>query len=650
MNVVRGVTAGAGVTAVLFGLLLLATPPLTVGLDTSEAVVSALGVVVSVAGVGALVRRYSSGTRRASASDASNRRPVAATDHAADAGAAFDRQLRSRSAATRDRLEATAVDVLTRLRDLDPGTAREQLRSGDWTKDRAAAAFFAPGVIDRTLRRPTWLGGEPAVVGQARAVVDELSRITREETRDDHHDRDAATDAEERRGAHASTGPEAPNGEPDPAVMAALPDGPTSTGRWTGVGALTLVTVGIAVFTRRPGLLVPAAIGVGMVAYAAYGRAGTPTEASLLVERSLSTDHPDRGDPVRVTVTVRNEGDRVLPDVRLVDGVPEALAVTDGEPGTVTTLRPDESTRFTYTVTAEYGDHEFDTPVVTLRDATGERQRRVEPTVRGESLTCRPRLADPPGVPLRAETTGHVGPVAADDGGSGLAFHAVRDHRPGDPLSLIDWKRFARTGDLATIEFQQERRTDVVLAVDGREAAAVAPDTSTRNARHRAIEAADVLATALLDAGSRVGISAVSATPAWLGPGSGTDHQARLRDLLATDPAFTTSDEAPFVRSTYLARLRRRLPSGTQVVLCSPLADGTPVELARELEACGVPVTVLSPDPTGAATTGRRLASVERRLRMATLRHQGVPVIDWAPDTPLPLALARTRDLPVVVS
>jgi uncharacterized protein (DUF58 family) len=647
MNVVRGVTAGAGVTAVLFGLLLLATPPLTVGLDTSEAVVSALGVVVAVAGVGALVRRYSSGTRRTSASDASNRRPVAATDHAADPGAAFDRQLRSRSAAARDRLEATAVDVLTTLRNLDPETAREQLRSGDWTKDRAAAAFFAPAVVDRTLRRPTWLGGEPAVVGQARAVVDELSRITHEETRDDHHGQELADPPS---GTGAGPTPEAPNEEPDPAVVAALPDGPTSTGRWTGVGALTLVTVGIAVFTRRPGLLVPAAIGVGMVAYAAYGRAGTPREVSLLVERSLSTDDPDRGDPVRVTVTVRNEGDRVLPDVRLADGVPEALAVTNGEPGTVTTLRPDESTRFTYTVTAEYGDHEFDTPVAILRDATGERQRRVEPTARGETLTCRPRLADPPGVPLRAETTGHVGPVAADDGGSGLAFHAVRDHRPGDPLSLIDWKRFARTGDLATIEFQQERRTDVVLAVDGREAAAVAPDTSTRNARHRAIEAADVLATALLDAGCRVGISAVSAAPAWLGPGTGTDHQARLRGLLATDPAFTTSGEAPFVRSTYLARLRRRLPSGTQVVLCSPLADGTPVELARELEACGVPVTVLSPDPTGTATTGGRLASVERRTRMATLRHQGVPVIDWTPDTPLPLALARTRDLPVVVS
>jgi uncharacterized protein (DUF58 family) len=647
MNLARGVTAGAGVTAVLVGLLLLTTPPLTVGLDTSEAVVSALGVVVSVVGVGALARRASSGTRRASPSDASNRQPVAATDHAAGAGTAFDRQLRSRSAATRDRLEATAVDVLTRLRDLDPETAREQLRSGDWTDSRAAAAFFAPGVVDRTLRRPTWLGGEPAVVGQARAVVDELSRITHEETRNDHHDQELADPSS---GTGTGPTPETRHEEPDPTVVAALPDRATSTGRWTGVGALTLVTVGVAVFTRRPALLVPAAIGVGMVAYAAYGRAGTPREASLLVERSLSTDDPDRGDPVRVTVTVRNEGDRVLPDIRLVDGVPETLAMTAGAPGTVTTLRPDESTRFTYTVTAEYGAHEFDTPVVTIRDATGERERHIEPTVRDETLTCRPRLADPPGVPLRAETTGHVGPVAADDGGSGLAFHAVRDHRPGDPLSLIDWKRFARTGNLATIEFQQERRTDVVLAVDGREAAAVAPDASTRSARHRAIEAADVLATALLDAGSRVGVSAVSPTPAWLEPGSGTDHQTRLRELLATDPAFTTSDGSPFVRSTYLGRLRRRLPSGTQVVLCSPLADGTPVELARELEACGVPVTVLSPDPTGSTTAGARLAGVERQLRMATLRHQGVPVIDWTPDTPLPLALARTRDLPVVVS
>jgi uncharacterized protein (DUF58 family) len=645
-----------GVGTVLFGVLLLTTPPLAAGLTTSEVMLSVLGVTALLLGGASVVRGGSGGD--ASPDHQPTSRPPSVV------GRSFERRLRSRSPESRDRLETAAVDVLTRLRGLDPETAREQLERGDWTDDRLAAAFFAPGISARQLRRPTWLGGEPVVVRQARAVVGALARIVDEETRDTVTDPDEADDGSVGAPPVAADGSAAAAAAPD--MAGSRPDTHSDatpvdrspdaegwsrrTGRWAGMGALTLLTVALAVVARRPALLVPAAIGVAMAAYAAYGRAGSPSPVSLAVERRLSDEAPEQGDPVEVTVTVRNEGDRMLPDIRLVDGVPGELPVTAGGPEAVATLRPDEAVRFTYTVTAEYGDHEFDPPLTLLRDATGERERVVRPTAAGTTLSCHPQPEAPTGVPLRAETTGHVGRITADDGGSGLAFHAVRDHRPGDPLSLIDWKRFARTGDLATIQFEQERRTDVVLAVDNRDPAIVMSGPTTRSALNRAVEAADVMATTLLGAGSRVGVSALATPGTWLAPGQGTDHEARLRELLATDPAFDAAPaEGPFVRSVYVTKLRRRLSEGTQVVLLSPLVDDTPLHLVRQLEASGVPVTVLSPDPADSRTVGGLLGAVERSTRVAALRRERIHVVDWAPDERLALALARNADLPVVV-
>jgi len=54
-------------------------------------------------------------------------------------------------------------------------------------------------------------------------------------------------------------------------------------------------------------------------------------------------------------------------------------------------------------------------------------------------------------------------------------------------------------------------------------------------------------------------------------------------------------------------------------------------------------VTVLSPDPTADRTAGHRLARVARGLRLRELRSRGIPVIDWAVDEPVDVALARSN-------
>ena len=139
-----------------------------------------------------------------------------------------------------------------------------------------------------------------------------------------------------------------------------------------------------------------------------------------------------------------------------------------------------------------------------------------------------------------------------------------------------------------------------------------------------------------------MGIAALAPEECWLGPGVGATHRARARELLATHPALApTPPDEPFFPSVRVRRLRRRLPSDAQLVVCSPLCDDYIATLLQRLDAGGHRVSVLSPDPTGEGTPGQRVARAERSVRLSTLRGAGIPVVDWG-DEPLATALARS--------
>jgi len=411
------------------------------------------------------------------------------------------------------------------------------------------------------------------------------------------------------------------------------------TNRWRGVSAVALLAGALGVVFSRPLVLLSGVVGV---AFAAYARTASASEVTLDVTRTVSDDEPLPNDEVTVRLTVENAGETVLPDLRIVDGVPDALPVTDGPARLGTALRPGATASLSYTVTAERGDHAFDPVTVIARDFSGATE--VETEIECETtLRCVPKLGTTVDVPLRDQTTRYTGRVTTDTGGSGVEFHATREYRPGDPLSRVDWNRLARTGELTTVEFREERAASVVVAVDTREKAYLAREDDERNAVQYGVDAAGKIVTKLLDAGDRVGLASLGSENCWLAPGAGHDHQARARDLLATHPAFAPvpSDET-FYPSTRLRELRKRLPASSQVVFVTPLCDEYGAKVARRLDAEGHLVTVVSPDPTATATPGQRFARTRRTHRISDLRSAGIRVVDWDTDESFGVALART--------
>lgn len=414
-----------------------------------------------------------------------------------------------------------------------------------------------------------------------------------------------------------------------------------STRRWHGVNAIALLVSGAGVLANRPGLVLSGVVGV---AFAIASRVDAPPTVDLDVERRLSDTDPAPGTSVTVTVTVTNTGNALCPDLRLIDGVPPALTVEDGSPRRGTALRPGKTVAFEYTVRATRGVHRFGPIVAIGRNASGTIERRRTVVEADETtITCVPPLSgtEPVALPLYDRAVGVTGRVATRESGAGTVFHSVREYRHGDPPNRIDWNRTARTGELTTVEYRRERSATVVVLVDARTAAYVAPSRDDRPAIERSIAAAGTAFEGLLATGNRVGLAALSPTECWLAPASGRAHRGRARELLGTHPALSpTPPEEPFLKMTSLRRLRHRLATDAQVVFCSPLSDGYAATVARRLHAHAHPTTVLSPDPTRAGDGNRdertrgtepgvQLAGIERSFRCSDLRDDGIRVVDW---------------------
>lgn len=539
-------------------------------------------------------------------------------------GERIDSALADRSATARDHIRATVIDALEPITGDDETTVADAVADGSWTTDDAAATFLADtvdrrdGVLARLVER---LRGFPTPQRRAARVATALA--------------DKANVTLPQRN---ETPPPDPPREAGRAFGDFTPGDWDShdTSRWVGVAAVPLFAVGISVFIRSPGPALVAAVAVVLVGYI---RSRTPPTPDVSVTHRVEDTTPSPGDTIRVTLAVTNDGDTTVPTLQLCDGVPTGLTVSRGRPTTATTLRPGDTATVTYEVDARFGDHEFD-PVYAIASDTGRATEAITRIPVDTSISCIPPLPEPD-PPTRDRTTPYTGQVGTDTGGQGVEFYGTREYQHGDPLARVDWKRLARTGDLSTVVYRQEQAASVVLLVDARRAAYVAPSTDGPTAVDHSVEAAAELFGGLIDAGDQVGLTALGPRPCWLPPSAGDDHRARFRQTLANDPAFgAVPPSNSFQPAQALARLRARVDAGN-VVFCSPLVDDWAISVVLRLEAAGHAVTVVSPDPTGSGRVGDNLARIRRTQRLTDLRRRSISVADWNPEEPLPVALTR---------
>ena len=426
----------------------------------------------------------------------------------------------------------------------------------------------------------------------------------------------------------------------------AVPEGETVGSLSVGVTAAT-VTVALALVTGLGGIYLLGLVGVG---YSALAWLTSVPETDLQVRRELDVATAFPGDTVTVRVTAKNVGEQTMTDLRVFDGVPEALSVVDGSPSVYTGLRPGEATTFSYTLRAKRGVHPFTETTLIVRDGSGTSEAIVECALDTE-ITCRSLLED---LPLPAQTLQRVGQVSTDEGGDGVEFFATREYRHGDPQSRIDWNRLAKTGSLTTIEYREQRVVTVAILVDDRPVAERAVDERGLEALDLGIYAAERALEALTADGNRTALLRLSTNGAEpVSAGRGQAHAERVRSALRerSDTFADVGTDESTGRShrergrVQWSQLERQLPTNGQVLFVSPALDDAVLEVAENVAASGREITLLSPDVTVGDSPGHRMAALDRAVRLEAIRETGTRVVDWHPETAVQVAVSRALAL-----
>jgi uncharacterized protein (DUF58 family) len=437
--------------------------------------------------------------------------------------------------------------------------------------------------------------------------------------------------------------------------------GVRETGRLSALVVLALFVCALGVLAGEQVILVAAVVPI---AYGLYGQLTTLPSLSIGVERTVSESNPAPGEYVDVRLTITNTGEATVPKLHVVDGVPAELGVADGSPRLATALRPGESTTLVYTLVARRGTHEFGDTYVGGQSFGGTEERDYGIDASGATgIACHAEVSDPIS---RDVTHKYTGQVATDDGGTGLEFYATREHQHGDPVSHIDWNRYARDGELTTIEYRERRGTPVVVVVDLRSSVDVARRNIDPPASELGIYAAHRLFEPLSEYGNQVGLAFYTDDGVeWLPPGRGAGHESRavlaLREAADRDWSDNTMTLArrqgrssPIGAGTIRAdgsavdgrldELAERLPTTANIVLVTPLLDQFPHQVATFVRAFGHDLTVLTPDVVPRTTVGSRVAALDREVAVTRLQRTGATVVSWDPDEPLARAITQTLE------
>lgn len=220
--------------------------------------------------------------------------------------------------------------------------------------------------------------------------------------------------------------------------------------------------------------------------------------------------------------------------------------------------------------------------------------------------------------------------------GPGVELGDIRPFSTGDPVKRINWPVSTRLGRLHVTTTAAERALDVVIAVDVFDDVGP-PGASTVDL---AVRGATGLARVLLRSHDRVGVVAIGGWLRWVRTDVGERQFYRVAEAM-----LDVMGRESFVEPDLRHLPRAALPSGSVVVLFSPLLDDRGKSAILQLRSAGHPVTVVdtlttAPDARSPVEqVARRLWQLDRAASRLELAGLGVPVVHWDGHTPLDAVL-----------
>jgi uncharacterized protein (DUF58 family) len=177
-----------------------------------------------------------------------------------------------------------------------------------------------------------------------------------------------------------------------------------------------------------------------------------------------------KGDDVTVEITISNNSYRRTQQLEVYDNVPHEMKMRQGINQMRMNLGPGQSARIRYKVRCPLRGHYTIGPVsVRYRNAFNLFVTESQLEDRTD-ITVFPQVREIEEALLRSDVPKmYTGATTLKTPGPGMEFYSLREYLPSDAFRSINWKAFARTGELMVNEKTRDAVTDVFIILDTRD-------------------------------------------------------------------------------------------------------------------------------------------------------------------------------------
>ena len=354
-----------------------------------------------------------------------------------------------------------------------------------------------------------------------------------------------------------------------------------------------------------------------------------------------------KGDDVVVELTISNTTYRRTQQLELFDNVPHEMKMRKGINQMRMNLGPGQTARLRYRVRCPLRGHYTLGPVsVRYRNAFNlfVNESQIESRT---DVTVFPQVREIEEALLRSDVPKmYTGATTLKTPGQGMEFYSLREYLPGDSFRSINWKAFAKTGDLMVNEKTRDAVTDVFIFLDTRDVSRIG--TVLKNPLEMGTVAAASVSNYFIRRRDSVALVTYGDKMDFLPAETGDKQNYKILSQLA---AVEAKGSMPLQAVTNA--MSPRMSRGSPVFIISSLeGDGTTLPAIRNLAAKGHAVVVLSPSSIDLERLVSRIPrmsyevlKLERQNRLTALSGYGAKVIDWMPDVELSQALLQVRSV-----
>ena len=413
----------------------------------------------------------------------------------------------------------------------------------------------------------------------------------------------------------------------------------TRKAAFTFGGGISLVLIGMMITNHQMMIL-----GLALIAFIVVN-SWLSGHGDIEVQRTLSADNLYKGDDLYVELLVINRSHRRTQLIEVYDNVPHEMKLRSGLNQMRLNLAPNESARIRYVLRCPLRGH-YNIGPVSVRYRNTFNLNVNEMKINHHSdIVIFPQVKDVEEAFLRSRTPKmYTGATTLRTPGQGSEFYSLREYVPGDPFKNINWKAFAKTGELMINEKCRDAVTDVYILFDNREISRIG--TVLKNPLEMGAVSAASLASYFLQRRDSVALCTYGTKLSYLPPDTGDKQYFKILSALA---GATSKGRMPLqaVTNSVSGRFSRGSPV---FIISSCEGDGTVPAAVRDLVGRGHEVTVLSPSSIDFEKLTTRIPrldyevlKIERQNRLTTLAGSGAYVIDWMPDMDLSQALMQVR-------